>query len=250
MSLATSNAASLLESLQGRFGPKVPVALARERSVVDGATGVTRLPMIARETLCLPGATVELSGLPGAGLRTLALLSMLECLAASMARGASTSWVGAIDPARLLHAPAVAALGLPLSRFVVVAPPQASLARLSVRVMRSGAFCALFVDATSLDQLDGLGVAVRRLTLAAEAVGGTVFLATSSTARRSLPLATAARALVSPSPTGIAVEILRHRQGQPPPFVVESEPSLVARTLHPRIPSRRAARASRRSVAA
>lgn len=232
--MSTATAAHLLASLQSQLGPKqMAVSLARERPVSPQRGGVTSLPAAACESLVMPGAVVELSGLPGSGLCSLALLVMAECLARAIARGAPTSWLGAIDPGLALHAPAVGALGIPLSRFVVISPPLEDLPRLSVRAMRSGAFCALLIDATHIENLDLLGVAARRLTLAAEASESTVLLVTSSLSRRSLPLPVAARAHVHASPEGSEVHFLRHRQGTPPPFFVDRAAPLVDGVLHP-----------------
>jgi hypothetical protein len=118
----------------------------------------------------------------------------------------------AIDPAGSLFSPAVQALGVPLDRLLVVVPPAKALPRVSVRAMKTGVFCAMVVDATALDDLDGLPV--RRFTLAAEAASATVFLLTHPGARRRQPLPTAVRAQLYAHDDVVDVDIERHRLGR------------------------------------
>ncbi len=201
----------LLQQKGVRFG--------RELTTASEAPSLTELSTALREALLIPGAVVEVAALPGKGALSLSLLCVAEALARSSVSSASSvsssssarsaSWAVAIDPAHTLHAPAVAALGLPLERLVVVTPPSSSLLRLSVRVMRAGVFCAAVVDATGRDDLDDAVIAVRRLTLAAEKSAATVFFLTDERARRRQPLPSAVRVRVDSG--GVVVE--RHRQG-------------------------------------
>ena len=218
--------ASLLAALRSsKGGSALALALgtrAFDRDDVDALgealpASRTPLPPPLREALLVVGGVVELVGAPGTGALSLALACMSEALAARRAQNvtsSSSSWLCAIDPAGSLFSPAVAALGIPLDRLLVVSPPHKALPRVSVRALKTGVFCAMVVDATALDDLDGLPV--RRFTLAAEASLATVFLLTRPGARRRQPLPTAVRAQLHPSTTAdvVDVDIERHRLGR------------------------------------
>jgi hypothetical protein len=169
------------------------------------------------DALLLPGAVVELVAERGSGAFSLAWRLMAE---AARRAPPNRGWLGAVDPERTLCAPALAALGVPLQQLVVAAPPLASLARVAVRVARSQAFCALLVDATACSVLDPLSVAVRRLALAAEGPGATVFLMTSPRARAQAPLPCAVRAELTTHTDGVHVAFRRHRHGLRMPVTV------------------------------
>lgn len=180
------------------------------------APGHTELSPALRDALLLPGAVVELVGAPGRGAMTLALQCLAEALAqqlvlapSSSAASSARSWVCALDPQRELFAPAVRAIGIPLERFVVVTPPHEALLRVSVRIVKSSVFCAAVVDATAIDALNDAMVAVRRLTLQAEASSSTVFFLSDERSRRPAQLPAAVRARVYDG--GVVVE--RHRYG-------------------------------------
>ncbi|MDP2345262.1 MAG: hypothetical protein Q8O67_30235 [Deltaproteobacteria bacterium] len=226
------DAASLLAALQqarkSASKSGLALALGTHRDVDDDDDVLpsrTPLDPILREALLVAGGVVELVGWPGTGALSLALSCMGEALAERRASSSSSSssvsgrgasgWLCAIDPAGSLFSPAVQALGVPLDRLLVVVPPRKALPRVSVRAMKTGVFCAMVVDATDLDDLDGLPV--RRFTLAAEAASATVFLLTHPGARRRQPLPTAVRAQLHPSINNtrdVDVDIERHRHGR------------------------------------
>lgn len=162
-----------------------------------------------QRTLLVRGGTVELASLPGAGALSLALRLMARAALVEPGR-----WLCVAMPSASLCASAVAARGVPLHRFLVVHPPASDLMRFSVRVVKSGVFSSVLVDATHLDDLGSLPVATRRLSLGAEEAGTTVFLLTSARAARPQPLPVAVKALVEPSHEGGGLaRVLRHRHG-------------------------------------
>lgn len=246
--------AQLLESLQvaHRDRGKSALALARASAVDvdvpadsdgDVPAGRTSLPPLLRETLLMPGTVVELVGAPGRGATSLALLCLAEALAARLQAATSTAlssasasaaqtWLCAIDPERTLFGPAVHAMGVPLSRLLVVAPGaddaatrKTALWRSAVRAIKSGVFCGAVVDACAVDVDNAAFVAVRRLGLAAEECGASVFVLTDERAARQQPLPSAARAIVGEG--GVVVE--RHRTGKTGAFLWEPPRSPLAR---------------------
>jgi hypothetical protein len=223
-----ADAASVLSSLRAAHTASSKGALALSlgkprEAEAPLSPGQTELPPELREALLLPGACVELVGAPGRGAMSLALQCMAEALATQLSSSSlasmatSRSWLAAIDPTRVLFAPAVRAMGLPLERLVVVAPPSSSMLRVAVRVMKSGVFCAAVVDATTLTSLTQALVSVRRLTLAAEATASTVFFLTDERSERQAQLPAAVRARVYDG--GVVVE--RHRFGAQATSVAE-----------------------------
>ncbi len=211
--------ASVLATLLQSKGSSLALALGRAPAEVsseavdhDASPGRRSLPPALRESLVVAGGVVELVGQPGLGALSLALSCASVVLAQRRSTSTAAAWLCVIDPGRSLFAPAVAGLGIPLERLLVVTPPLKSLARTSVRVLKTGVFCAVVVDATALHDLDGLPV--RRFTLAAEASASTVFLLTHEDARRRQPLPTAVRARLHPAAAGVDVDIERHRHGR------------------------------------
>src|SRR5688572_6986147 len=196
------DARAVLASLQAQKS-HLALALGRDAEEAQQRPPVEHL----LDALCIPGSVVELSSLPGGGGHTLALRVLAEMRARARAEG-RPAWLGAIDPSRTLHAPAVAALGIELGSLLVMQPPSERLLRVATRAQRSGVLCATLVDATGEDDLapHHMVVGVRRLALAAESTGGVVVLLTSPRARRGLPLPVSARALVEP--------VLSQRGGQ------------------------------------
>ena len=210
------DAASLLASLQlGKGRAALALALGAHADVDDVLPASrTALPPALRAALLVDGGVVELVGWPGSGALSLALSCMSEALSARRATSSTSAWLCAIDPSGCLFSPAVAALGVPLDRLLVISPPRTALPRVSVRALKTGVFCAMVVDATDLDDLDGLPV--RRFTLAAESAQSTVFLLTHPGARRRQPLPTAVRAhlYAGPAHNDIDIDIERHRRGR------------------------------------
>jgi hypothetical protein len=176
-------------------------SLHAQRDVTDGVPDV----------LLVPGATVEIVAEPGVGALSLALTLLAVALRRALDLSSSRAWLCAVDPGSALCAPAVWALGVPLERLVVVRPPAAALLSVAVRVLRSGAFCGLVVDATGLSSLDSLPLATRRLTLAAEEFASTALVLTSPHARRRQPIPAAVRARLFADDDIVAVHIERHR---------------------------------------
>ncbi|MBI1944086.1 MAG: hypothetical protein HYS27_00235 [Deltaproteobacteria bacterium] len=174
----------------------------------------------AFDALVFFGALVELSALPGAGAHTLAFLVLREAQRRAAAAG-RPAWLCAVDPSRTLSAPAVAALGVDLTRMLVLQPPRERLLRTAARAQRSGVLCATVIDATGEGDLGALDGGLRRLARAAEQGGGAVVVLTSSRARRGLPVPAAARALVERAPGDeLHVRFLRHRHGALPRLVL------------------------------
>ena len=210
-------AEAVLADLRAQKG-NLALALGKEapaQPVIDRADALDAL-------MCF-GALVELSALPGAGAHTLAFLLLREAQRRAAAAG-RPAWLGAVDPSRTLSAPAVAALGVDLTRLLVLQPPRARLLRTAARAQRSGVLCATLVDATGEDNLGALDGGLRRLSRAAEQGGGAVIVVTSNRARRGLPIPAAARALVERGPEGaLHVRFLRHRHGALPRMVVGLE---------------------------
>lgn len=209
-----NNPAAVLDALRARFG-RVPLTLGQP--VVDEGIPPSRtsLPPDLARALLIERGVVELAGLPGSGATTLALSCMTEIWA--RLAPAREPWLCAVDGSARLFAPALLSLGVPLHRLFVVAPPLAALPRVAVRVMKSGAFCAVLVDAREHQAPETLPV--RRFTLLAEASSMTVYLLTSPTARRRAPLPTTVRVRVTPrSQKEIGVVIEHHRGGPRAPF--------------------------------
>ncbi len=214
----TRRGASVLALLNEEYGP-LPLGLAQARAPRRRGGREGGLPEEVVSTLLLRKGTVELMGLEGAGALSLGLRLMAEAIAEEPGR-----WLCVLDAGSTLCAPAVASLGVPLSRTLVVVPELEELPRLAVRACRSGVFTSVLVDATGLGDLGEMVVVARRLSLAAEDTGAAVILLTSARARRPQPLPVAARVLVEPGEGGVTLaRVLRHRYGQlgtcavPPP---------------------------------
>jgi recombination protein RecA len=145
----------------------------REAAPPQGSAGVLATGVAPLDAL-LPGGgfplgrVIELCGERASGKTTLALLAL--------ARGTETGGLCAfVDPARELYPPAARALGVALSRLLLVRPDVRSqgpkdpalAVRAAALLARSKAFCAMAVDLTPLDRLP-TGPLSRRLLEAAE----------------------------------------------------------------------------------
>ena len=178
----------------------------------------------------MPGGVVELSALPGAGAWSVAFV--LAAVARRQAVAVNgPRWLGALDPWGTLSAAALAHLLRPaagdpadddvLAETLVVRPKdEDALLRTATRMARSRACAAVVVDAAGFDDLSGLVLGLRRLTLAAEESGTAILLVTSARARRQQTLPVAARALVDVDREGTVLRGVRHRHGMPPRIVV------------------------------
>jgi hypothetical protein len=177
------------------------------------------------DSLLLEGSVVELTALPGSGALTLAFLLLAEASRRARVEG-RPAYLCALDPSRTLHAPAVASLlhprGTALGELIVLQPDDARLLRTAVRAQRCGAFAGVVVDASACPDVGGAAFVngVRRLALAAEDQRGFAVVLTSHRARRGLPLAVGARALVEGVDGEIRVGFLKHKYGQMPRLVV------------------------------
>jgi hypothetical protein len=240
--------AALLALLTATHGP-IPLSLADART----RTRPAPLPKdddalrALTERLCIRGGVTELTSQRGAGALTTALRLMGEVLrhAQGHARQRSLALIHGPETGALM-ASSVATLGVPLSRLIVVRPPDDAFLRVAVRAVKSGAFAAVVVDASGKRALHDMPVAVRRLALAAEETGASVFLLTDSGARRSLPLPTAARAYVSIDDDGAPhVDIVRHRAGHMRALTAPALPRFEARVFSTMTDAPRSARAGR-----
>jgi hypothetical protein len=152
---------------------------------------------------------------PREGIGELRLL--LPLLVDLSRQGRRIAW---IDPPHLPYAPALAAAGAELSRFLVVrtGPGQNRLFA-AEQCLRSGACGAVLAWPVACDDRG-----IRRLQLAAEKGGslGVLFRAAQACGRFS---AAVLRLRVAPSPEGVAVEILKGRRGAGRSAVVPLEDS-------------------------
>lgn len=172
----------------------------------------------------LPRGVVELAipiakpgTMPG-GATTIAL----SAVSAAHARDAR-AWCAWITPSGTpsLYAPAVAQRGVDLDRLLVVRPEPAALARTVVKVVGSGAFEIVVVDALSGLGGEGRGkkkvdgsVVVRKLALFAEEQGTASILVTNAYAPRPLPWPVALRLEVERRLDAIAVRVTKDRRGR------------------------------------
>ena len=186
---------ALLEELAPALrGQGLSLALAERPQEVEHPLEEAPFGALLR-ALLLPGATVELCAPPGAGALSFALRMLRETLqpgyetrTAQGRRVRPSPWLCALDCRQELHAPAVARLGIPLERLLVIAPPLADVPRFAVRAARSGVFAGMVVDLTHLRNLASLPVPLRRMTLAAEDCGATIFLLTSPRCKSARPV--------------------------------------------------------------
>jgi hypothetical protein len=204
----------------------------------------------------LPGGTVELSALPGA--MALSAGFALACGARERAIAlGKPRWIGAVDASATLCAPALAHILRPtspgmsassssapatspaaltktpsaLSETLVVRPGAdvKDVLACALRLVQSGACCAVVVDLQGAHDLGDAVIPMRRLSLAAEGGDCAVVVVTSARARRALPLTVAARALVDVdvgdvnsgddvdnSGGHVVIRPVRHRHGLPP----------------------------------
>jgi len=158
------------------------------------------------------GAVVEVAS--SRGLARATSLALLACSAAQQeARLRSGdpltvgAWCAFVDPWATLHAPALTANRVDLSRLLVVRPPLDAIARVAVRIAESRAFTLVAVDTVGVPgaagfpgallaashlvdsvRLERWPTVVRRLAIAVERTDTTVVLLTDSASHRALPL--------------------------------------------------------------
>lgn len=189
-----------LEALREKLDPPRashhrPKSLPLGLATVDGALPDGGLPR---------GAIVEISSARGLGRATsFALEACRAAQAEARLRSGHPATIGAwcafIDPWATLHGVGVAALGVDLSRLLVVRPPVSSIGRVAVKMAQSRAFSVMVIDTRSLPgspaQTEGMrfdrDVAVnivRRLALSIEGTDTSLILLTDAGAPRALPL--------------------------------------------------------------
>ena len=132
------------------------------------------------------------------------------------------AWITPVD-APSLYAPALVQGGVDLARLLVVRPKAAELARTAIKVMTSGAFDLVVVDAQGgLDgrlagggrsKVDG-SVVVRKLALASEEKGTTCLVLTNAYESRATPWPVALRVEVERRPDALAVRVTKDRRGR------------------------------------
>ncbi len=164
-----------------------------------------------------PGSVVELSVAGGAALgTTLALHACRHAQHISQQRYGQNVWCAFVDPHGSLYAPGVAALGIDMSRLLIVRPDESSLARVALRLVEAHVFPIVVIDTMGIP---GAGVdvslarwvqVVRRLARAVEGTQSTVVLLTDQTAKRPLPLPVTQRfELVRNSLQQVSLQIAR-----------------------------------------
>lgn len=167
------------------------------------------------------GQVTELSSPSGFGLSTtLALLACKSATEEARARGGDGAFSAFVDPTSTLHGPGALALGVDLARLLVVRPPVAQLAKTAVKVVSSGVFSVVVIDASGVPgaivgaELMSWVNVVRRIALAAEPMDTAVILLTRAEARRPLPLPVALRLeLSSPARGELVVRVAKERRG-------------------------------------
>lgn len=150
---------------------------------------------------------VEVSGPPGTGRTRLAL----QLVAAATAGGRAVAW---IDPDRRLYPPALAALGIPLDRLLLVHPPAVAapgeggpVVWATEQILRSG--CFPLVVASLPEQRQGFDRSGGHTWARAAERGHCVALVLGTHPRRTLP----ADVRLATSRSG--VQVLRDRGGRP-----------------------------------
>jgi recombination protein RecA len=135
-------------------------------------------------------------------------------------------WCAFIDGTRSLYAPAVEQAGIDLERLLVVRPPAEALSRVTLKIVESRSFAAVFIDLTSFlpfesqialqhNNLSQWGRNIRRLALAIENTSSTVFLMTNAEAFRGTQLPVALRLELSPEGPGrVQARVAKERRGQ------------------------------------
>lgn len=152
----------------------------------------------------------------------------LAAVRAGQAR-APTAWSAWIDPEATLHAPGVFAAGVDPARMLVVRPSRPELARVTVKVVASGAFEVVVVDydavagtmpetspsGGSVPSIRSPEVFVRKLALAAEPSGMTVLLLSDSSRPRAAMWPVALRLELSrPTRHDLSIRIAKDRRGR------------------------------------
>jgi len=178
------------------------------------------LPRGVTELASPPAKPITKAGALRGGATSIAIAAARAVHAAD-----ARAWCAWITPsdAPSLYAPALDKEGVDLERLLVVRPPSAALARTAIKVMASGAFDLVVIDAQN--GLDGrLGgpkriktdgsVVVRKLALASEEKGATCLVLTNAYESRATPWPVALRVEVERRPEAIAVRVTKDRRGR------------------------------------
>ena len=146
------------------------------------------------------GHVVQLAALhPGALTTSIALKACAQAQQQGHAVGTDEPWCAFIDPSKSLHAPGVAEFGLRLDRLLVVTPEPQALANVALRVVRSGVFAVVVIDAggglgeSSVRSLGPWVRIIRQMALALEGQRTVVLLLTDASSQAPLPLPVAQR---------------------------------------------------------
>jgi recombination protein RecA len=141
------------------------------------------------------GGVIEVAVRGGQGLGTTASLKVCQhAQEQGKALTGRAELCGFVDPGASLHAPGVRALGIDLSRLLVVQPRLNDVARTAVRMVESQIFSVVVIDTGALETnvtMSDLGPwvrVVRRMSLALEGTSSVVILLTELTQRRTIPL--------------------------------------------------------------
>lgn len=206
--------------------------------------GFPALDTVLPDRGLLRGGVIELAVVGRTALAT--SLSLAAC-ASAQAEGrqywGESAWCAFIDPSHSLYAPSIRSAGVQLDRLLVVRPAYEDLSRVALRVVESGEFSLVVIDAlkplgTFLEaasrecfppvevsstwakrsqspDLRSWTRVVRRLSLSVEGSSRTVLLVTDKEAKRTLPLPVAMRIeLHRPAWQKILLQITKDRLGR------------------------------------
>ncbi len=186
------------------------------------ALGLEALDELLPDRGLLRGGVVELS--VGGALAGATRIALSACRAAQLEgreRGGDAPWCAFVDPSATLYAPGVIEAGVELERLLVLRPTLEALARVSLRVVESGAFALVVIDTMGVPGRS-LGVAlgtwpriVRRLSMAVEGTSASVLLVTDRSVARPLPLPVAQRIELSrPNESELRVRVAKDKHGR------------------------------------
>ena len=135
------------------------------------------------------------------------------------------AWCAWIDSEGTLYGPGVAKAGVDLERLLLVRAPPGDAGRIAAKVADARAFEVVVVDLpgspfvaprTKRDRGKALRpeILVRKLALAAEESGASIFLLTDSLAPRDLPWPVALRLELGRAPGHLVVKVAKDRRGR------------------------------------
>jgi recombination protein RecA len=217
-----SPAASFLERLSPEFltrarsaGVTLGVGARKEEGLAFGVGWPAEIPGIPR------GQVTELLGYTGGQRTTLALRA---CAAAQNPESEQSQkrLCAFVDPTSSLYAPGVWALGVELSRLLVVRPCPEALSAVTLKLVRSRIFGLIVIDTVGVPSQPvsvdwGAWVrVVRQMNLALEGTASSVLLLTDAKLHRPLPLPVARRLeLGRPNSSTLRLRVVRDRHQGP-----------------------------------